>query len=160
MRPADFSRFVLEIAARLGVPEERVLLGGDHLGPNCWQHLPAEAALAKSEQLIADYVEAGFRKIHLDCSMSCADDPTPLSDAHGGRARGAPLRRVAERTWQRAGGEAPVYVVGTEVPVPGGAQEALTELPTDRARGGHRNHRRAFREAYRVGGTAARCGRA
>jgi D-tagatose-1,6-bisphosphate aldolase subunit GatZ/KbaZ len=127
MRPADFSRFVHEIAARLDLPPEQVLLGGDHLGPNCWQHLPAETALAKSEQLIADYVEAGFRKIHLDCSMSCADDAAPLSDAVVA-ARAARLCAVAERAWQDAGGEPPVYVVGTEVPVPGGAQEALTEL--------------------------------
>ena len=127
MRPADFSRFVYAIAARLDVPREQVLLGGDHLGPNSWQHLPADTALAKSEQLIADYVEAGFRKIHLDCSMSCADDPAPLTDAVVA-ARAARLCAVAERAWKRAGGEPPVYVVGTEVPVPGGAQEALTEL--------------------------------
>ncbi len=127
MRPADFSRFVLAIAARLGVPQEQVLLGGDHLGPNCWQDLGAEAAMVKSEQLIADYVEAGFRKIHLDCSMSCADDPIPLTDAVVA-ARAVRLCAVAERTWRRVGGEAPVYVVGTEVPVPGGAQEALEEL--------------------------------
>jgi D-tagatose-1,6-bisphosphate aldolase subunit GatZ/KbaZ len=127
MRPADFSRFVLAIAARLGVPSEQVLLGGDHLGPNCWQDLPAEAAMVKSEQLIADYVAAGFRKIHLDCSMSCADDPTPLTDAVVAQ-RAARLCVVAEKTWGRVGGEAPVYVVGTEVPVPGGAKESLTEL--------------------------------
>jgi D-tagatose-1,6-bisphosphate aldolase subunit GatZ/KbaZ len=127
MRPADFSRFVLAIATRLGVPNEQVLLGGDHLGPNCWQDLPAETAMLKSEQLIADYVAAGFRKIHLDCSMSCADDPTPLTDAVVAQ-RAVRLCAVAERTWSRVGGEAPVYVVGTEVPVPGGAQESLTEL--------------------------------
>ena len=127
MRPADFSRFVHEIAARLDVPREHVLLGGDHLGPNSWQHLPADTALAKSEQLIADYVEAGFRKIHLDCSMSCADDPTPLTDAVVA-ARAARLCAVGEQAWRRAGGEAPVYVVGTEVPVPGGAQGAIAEL--------------------------------
>jgi D-tagatose-1,6-bisphosphate aldolase subunit GatZ/KbaZ len=128
MRPADFSRFVLKIAARLEVPREQVLLGGDHLGPNCWQDLPAEAAMEKSERLIADYVEAGFRKIHLDCSMSCADDPEPLTDAVVA-ARAARLCAVAERAWERAGGDPPLYVVGTEVPVPGGALEALTELP-------------------------------
>jgi D-tagatose-1,6-bisphosphate aldolase subunit GatZ/KbaZ len=127
MRPADFSRFVLEIAARLDVRREQVLLGGDHLGPNCWQDLPAEAAMGKSERLIADYVDAGFRKIHLDCSMSCADDPAPLTDTVVA-ARAARLCAVAERAWQRAGGEPPVYVIGTEVPVPGGAQQALTEL--------------------------------
>ena len=127
MRPADFTRFVLAIAGRLGLPAERVLLGGDHLGPNCWQDMPAESAMAKSEQLIGDYVAAGFRKIHLDCSMSCADDPTPLSDREVA-ARAVRLCGVAERTWKRVGGEAPVYVVGTEVPVPGGAKEDLAEL--------------------------------
>lgn len=127
MRPADFSRFVFAIAARLGMPAEQVLLGGDHLGPNCWQDLPAESAMLKSEQLIADYVAAGFRKIHLDCSMSCADDPTPLTDEEVA-ARAVRLCAVAEHTWERVGGEAPVYVIGTEVPVPGGAKEALAEL--------------------------------
>ena len=127
MRPADFTRFVLAIAARLGIPKEQVLLGGDHLGPNCWQDLPAVAAMAKSEQLIADYIEAGFRKMHLDCSMPCAGDPTTLSDATVA-TRAVRLCAVAEQTWRRVGGEAPVYVVGTEVPVPGGAKETLTEL--------------------------------
>jgi D-tagatose-1,6-bisphosphate aldolase subunit GatZ/KbaZ len=149
MLPADFSRFVLGIAARCGVPAERVLLGGDHLGPNCWQDLPAEAAMGKSEQLIADYVAAGFRKIHLDCSMSCADDPTPLSDAEVA-ARAVRLCAVAERTWKRVGGEAPVYVVGTEVPVPGGAQEALDELALTEPAAAAATigaHREAFRGA-------------
>jgi len=127
MRPRDFRRFVLAIAARLGMPAEQVLLGGDHLGPNCWQDLPAQSAMEKSEQLIADYVEAGFRKIHLDCSMACADDRSVLTDAEVA-ARAARLCAVAERTWRRVGGEAPLYVIGTEVPVPGGAQEALAEL--------------------------------
>ena len=149
MRPADFNRFVLSIASRLGVPADQVLLGGDHLGPNCWQGLPAESAMAKSEQLIGDYVAAGFRKIHLDCSMSCADDPTPLSDAVVA-ARAVRLCAVAERTWARVGGEAPVYVVGTEVPVPGGAQEALAELAVTDAAAATATidaHRQAFHEA-------------
>jgi len=127
MRPVDYSRFVLAIAARLGIPQEQVQLGGDHLGPNCWQDLPAEDAMAKSEQLIADYIAAGFRKMHLDCSMSCAGDPMALSDATVA-ARTVRLCTVAEQTWRRVGGEAPVYVIGTEVPVPGGAQQSLTEL--------------------------------
>ena len=127
MRPADFARFVHEIAQRVGLASERVLLGGDHLGPNCWQQLPAEEALQRSELLIAGYLSAGFRKIHLDCSMSCAGDPPVLGDAVVAE-RAARLCRVAEQTWQRVGGEAPVYVVGTEVPVPGGAHELLTEL--------------------------------
>jgi len=127
MRPVEFARFVREIAARAGLPSERVLLGGDHLGPNCWQQLDAEEAMQRSERLVADYIAAGFRKIHLDCSMSCRGDPPSLGD-EAVAARAARLCRVAEQTWRSTGGEAPVYVVGTEVPVPGGAHESLTEL--------------------------------
>lgn len=129
MTPQDFRRFVLRIAAEQGVPEEAVLLGGDHLGPNAWRHLPAEAAMAKAEVMVGQYVEAGFRKIHLDCSMSCADDPTPLAEPEIA-ARAARLCRTAEQAWHAAGGqgEAPAYVIGTEVPVPGGAHEELETL--------------------------------
>jgi D-tagatose-1,6-bisphosphate aldolase subunit GatZ/KbaZ len=146
MRPPDFVQFVHSIATRVGLPHQRVLLGGDHLGPNCWQHLSAEQALLRSERLVEAYVAAGFRKIHLDCSMSCADDPVPLGDALVA-ARVARLCQVAERTWKQVGGEAPVYVVGTEVPVPGGAHELLTELrPTEpeAAAATIESHRRAF----------------
>jgi D-tagatose-1,6-bisphosphate aldolase subunit GatZ/KbaZ len=131
MRPADFRRFVTAIAARTDFDADRLLLGGDHLGPHVWQHLPAEQAMEKAERLIADYVAAGFRKIHLDCSMSCADDPHPLSDAVIA-ARAARLCAISERTWKQVGGEAPLYIVGTEVPVPGGAHETLETLEPTR----------------------------
>ncbi|MEW6703256.1 MAG: D-tagatose-bisphosphate aldolase, class II, non-catalytic subunit [Pseudomonadota bacterium] len=127
MRPADFRRYVAGLAREAGFPEQRLLLGGDHLGPNCWQSEPAEAAMAKAEAMVADYVRAGFRKIHLDCSMACADDPVTLDDATVA-ARAARLCAAAEAAHAESGGEAPVYVVGTEVPVPGGAHEALDTL--------------------------------
>jgi D-tagatose-1,6-bisphosphate aldolase subunit GatZ/KbaZ len=127
MRPADFRDFVHRIGDRVGLPRDRILLGGDHLGPNTWQTLGAEDAMARAEVLIADYVAAGFRKIHLDCSMACADDRSPLADTTIA-ARAARLCAVAERAYARAGGEPPVYVIGTEVPVPGGAAEDLGTL--------------------------------
>lgn len=78
MQPADFRDFVYNIARTVGFPAERIILGGDHLGPNCWQDEPAAVAMEKSIDLIKAYVAAGFSKIHLDASMSCADDPVPL----------------------------------------------------------------------------------
>ena len=81
LRPAAFRERVLALAAAVGLPAERVVLGGDHLGPNSWQRLPAPAALEKAGVMVAEYVTAGFRKIHLDCSMSCAGDPVALGDA-------------------------------------------------------------------------------
>ena len=149
MTPVDFRAYVTEIAARASLPIDRLLLGGDHLGPNCWRTESAEVALERSERMVSDYVAAGFRKIHLDCSMSCAGDPTPLNDAEVA-ARAVRLCAVAERTWQRVGGEAPVYVVGTEVPVPGGAHEELDELALTDAAAASATidaHRQAFRSA-------------
>jgi D-tagatose-1,6-bisphosphate aldolase subunit GatZ/KbaZ len=127
MTPADFRDFVFAIADKAGVAHSRIVLGGDHLGPNPWTNLTAEAAMAKAETMVEAYVAAGFRKIHADCSMACAGDPVPLPEDVIAR-RAARLIAVAERTWQRVGGEAPVYVIGTEVPVPGGASEDLPEL--------------------------------
>jgi len=127
MTPSAFRDFVYGIAQHTGFACERILLGGDHLGPNVWQDQPAEAAMAKAEVLIDQYVTEGFRKIHIDCSMSCAGDPVPLPDATVAE-RAARLCAVAENAWRAAKGEAPVYVVGTEVPMPGGAHEDLEEL--------------------------------
>jgi D-tagatose-1,6-bisphosphate aldolase subunit GatZ/KbaZ len=127
MRPADFRKFVSDLAARVGFPADRLWLGGDHLGPNAWRTEPAESAMAKSAQMIHDYVCAGFRKIHLDCSMACGDDAEPLAESTLA-TRAAQLCAVAEKAWREAGGEPPVYVIGTEVPVPGGATEELHEL--------------------------------
>lgn len=127
MRPADFRDFVFAIADQVDFPRERIALGGDHLGPNAWTALSADDAMARSEILVADYVRAGFRKIHLDCSMSCADDPSPLPERIIAR-RAARLCRAAESAFDGAPGDAPVYVIGTEVPVPGGATEDLDEL--------------------------------
>jgi D-tagatose-1,6-bisphosphate aldolase subunit GatZ/KbaZ len=149
MTPADFRDFVHRLADRVGLSRDRLLLGGDHLGPNAWQALPAEAAMARAEVLIADYVHAGFRKIHLDCSMPCADDPAPLSDEIVA-ARAARLCAVAEREYARARGEPPVYVIGTEVPVPGGAAEDLGTLAVttpEAARATIDLHRAIFAEA-------------
>lgn len=127
MQPAGFRDFVYGIAESVGVARSQILLGGDHLGPNPWQGLPAEAAMRAAETMVSAYVAAGFRKIHLDCSMACADDREPLGDDTIAR-RSAELCAAAERAWSRAGGEPPVYVIGTEVPVPGGATHDLHEL--------------------------------
>ncbi|MDY6945458.1 MAG: D-tagatose-bisphosphate aldolase, class II, non-catalytic subunit [Pseudomonadota bacterium] len=146
MTPADFRRFVLQIARQAAFGEEQLWLGGDHLGPNAWRQEPAADALAKAAEMIRQYVTAGFRKIHLDCSMACGGDPEPLPEALIAR-RAALLCAVAENTWHEVGGEPPVYVIGTEVPVPGGATESLGELEVtspSAARATIAAHRSAF----------------
>ncbi|EAQ1568089.1 tagatose-bisphosphate aldolase [Salmonella enterica subsp. arizonae serovar 41:z4,z23:-] len=147
MTPADFRDFVCQLADSLGFPQSELILGGDHLGPNRWQNLPATQAMANADDLIKSYVAAGFKKIHLDCSMSCADDPVPLTDEIVAE-RAARLAKVAEETCQQHFGKSDlVYVIGTEVPVPGGAHETLTELEVttqEAARATLEAHRYAF----------------
>ncbi len=146
MRPAEFFESVHRLAANVGLPAERVLLGGDHLGPNCWKSLPYTDAMQRAAVLVRDYVEAGFRKIHLDCSMSCADDPAALGDELIA-ARAAGLCEVAEQAAQRSGAQRPVYIIGSEVPVPGGSNETMYDLAVttpDAAAASIEAHRRAF----------------
>ena len=126
MVPGQFRDLVLRIAAEQGLPAERVVLGGDHLGPNRWRGLPAEEAMTRAVALVDAYVAAGFTKIHVDCSMACADDTAPPTDAVVAE-RAARLMEAAERA-AAAAGSAPLYVVGTEVPVPGGAHETLEDI--------------------------------
>ncbi|MBJ9122491.1 tagatose-bisphosphate aldolase subunit KbaZ [Citrobacter koseri] len=147
MTPADFRGFVYQLADSLNFPQSQLILGGDHLGPNRWQNLPAALAMANADDLIKSYVAAGFKKIHLDCSMSCANDPIPLTDEIVAE-RAARLAKIAEETCREHFGESDlVYVIGTEVPVPGGAHETLTELEVttpDAARATLEAHRHAF----------------
>ncbi|MDX0543283.1 D-tagatose-bisphosphate aldolase, class II, non-catalytic subunit [Sinorhizobium medicae] len=153
MTPADFTRFVGAIAHRLDFPRDRILLGGDHLGPNPWKHLPAEKAMAKAETMIEAYAKAGFTKLHLDTSMGCAGEPIALPDATTA-ARAARLAAVAEDAIRDRGGILPVYIIGTEVPIPGGALEELDVLEVtapEAAIETVRVHREAFKEAGSAG---------
>ena len=150
MMPADFRDLVYTIADRQGLPRTSVVLGGDHLGPNTWRHLGPEAAMERAADLVRAYVAAGFTKIHLDCSMSCAGDPSPLTDDIVAE-RAARLAAVAEDTAIRERGVSDLlYVVGTEVPVPGGAHETIDALaPTSAsaARATIACHRKVFGDA-------------
>jgi D-tagatose-1,6-bisphosphate aldolase subunit GatZ/KbaZ len=132
MKPADFVHFVHLIADRVGFSRDRLILGGDHLGPNAWRGLPAEEAMQRAEALIDAYVSAGFSKIHLDTSMSCGGDPARLSDSVVAE-RASRLCAIAEAAATREEkATKPVYVIGTEVPVPGGASEELANVEVTR----------------------------
>ena len=133
MKAQDFVAFVHGIADRLQFPWEKLLLGGDHLGPNPWQDEPAAQAMEKASELVRSYVAAGFTKIHLDPSMFLADDPgdrTKALDPALVAERTASLCLTAEEAFQKFGGanSPPVYVIGTEVPIPGGIQDSEEEL--------------------------------
>ena len=130
MKPADFVEMIRTLSDATTLPMNRICLGGDHLGPLTFAHLPEESAMAEAEELIRQYVSAGFTKIHVDTSMKLADDDPDarLMDSVIAK-RGARLVRTAEEAFRQRksvcpDAEHPVYIVGSEVPIPGGSQDA------------------------------------
>jgi D-tagatose-1,6-bisphosphate aldolase subunit GatZ/KbaZ len=119
--PSQFADFVHSAARRLGLPRERIRLGGDHLGPFPWRAAASESALREAGELVRACVLAGYGKIHLDASMACADDPKILPE-HIVARRAAVLCEAAEAALKDLppGADLPLYVIGTEVPAPGG----------------------------------------
>ncbi|MGI6777305.1 MAG: class II D-tagatose-bisphosphate aldolase non-catalytic subunit [Acetivibrionales bacterium] len=133
MKPEDFAGFVMNIANRLNFPEEKIILGGDHLGPLTWNNEKAETAMEKARELVRQFVLAGFTKIHIDTSMHLGDDNRKERlDSRVIAQRGADLCKCAEEAFRelkesKADALYPVYVIGSEVPIPGGSQEEEEE---------------------------------
>ena len=127
MKPADFKKYVLDIAEKNGFDQNRIFLGGDHLGPLTFAYKDEPEAMADAEELIRHYVSAGFTKIHIDTSMKVnSDDPDVRLSDEIIAGRGARLAQVAENTYRQLAEKdpdaiPPVYIIGSEVPIPGGA---------------------------------------
>ena len=149
MRPADFRRLAESTVDDAGFDRTQLVLGGDHLGPNPWRKLVPEAAMTHAVEMVKEYVTAGFSKIHLDASMPCGGEAEVLTDATVA-ARAAQLCAAAETAAQAAGLPGPAYVIGTEVPTPGGATHGLDHLAvttTEAAQNTLDVHRDAFANA-------------
>ncbi|MCL1896770.1 MAG: class II D-tagatose-bisphosphate aldolase, non-catalytic subunit [Clostridiales bacterium] len=125
MTPEDFRDMAYGVAGRCGLPEESLILGGDHLGPVQWRGENEAEAMQKAEALIRMFVSAGFAKIHIDTSMHLKDDdpaaPLPASTVARRAARLCKAAEEAAQAAEEAAQAAPVYVIGSEVPPPGGA---------------------------------------
>lgn len=133
-KPAEFIRFVEDIAVDMELPADRIILGGDHFGPHVWRDEAAAPAMSKAHELVRQSVLAGYTKIHLDTSMRCADDPHGALSDKFITDRAADLCQAGERAFSErpSGSSPPYYVIGTEVPIPGGEQEAEAGLSITR----------------------------
>jgi D-tagatose-1,6-bisphosphate aldolase subunit GatZ/KbaZ len=123
MTPDVYAGYIRALAVENDYPVENLILGGDHLGPSVWRNEPAEGAMRKSEHLVQACVRAGYRKIHLDASMKLRDDdPTQPLDVELVARRTVRLAKAAEYACPDTdiGGKLR-YVIGSEVPPPGGA---------------------------------------
>lgn len=147
MTPADFASFVARLADEAGVDRGRIILGGDHLGPQVWRTGDASTAMGHATRLVADYAAAGFTKIHLDCSEGCAGEPAQVDDATAAE-RSALLAKACQDAAPDP--SAIAYIIGTEVPPPGGARaeesahDAIAPTTPDAAQATLAAHQQAF----------------
>ena len=121
--PEQFASYVRQIAREEGLSWDAVILGGDHLGPLPWTDLAEQEAMQNACDLVVAYINAGFTKIHLDTSMRVASDsPDEPFHVEICARRGALMCAAAEEAYQKLENkkEKPVYIIGSEVPVPGG----------------------------------------
>lgn len=130
MRPLDFVNFIFSIANRVKFPKNKIILGGDHLGPDPWKKENSLNAMKKACSMVKEYALAGYSKIHLDASRGMADDPegkcgmlNPTTVAQREARLCLEVEKVYKNTF-KSGSTLPVYVIGTEVPAPGGTKEA------------------------------------
>ncbi len=127
MKPQDFTNFVYAIADEVSCPKELIILGGDHLGPLTFAKEDEEKAMELSKELVREYVLAGFTKIHLDTSMKVgSDSKDEMLKTEVIAKRGAILYDVCIKAFEEIESEdkvRPVFIIGSEVPIPGGATE-------------------------------------
>ena len=128
MKPLDFKELIFSLATKVSFPKEKIILGGDHLGPLTWKDLDSKKAMEEAKVLIQQFVLAGFTKIHIDTSMHLGDDDKNIKlDTRVVAKRGAVLCEAAEKVYEQLksinpNAIQPVYVIGSEVPIPGGSQ--------------------------------------
>jgi D-tagatose-1,6-bisphosphate aldolase subunit GatZ/KbaZ len=135
MTPSEFVSFLRSSADALGFARKNLLLGADHLGPYAWRSEPAAAAMVKAAELARQCVHAGFIKIHLDTGFGCSDDPAPSLPPDVAAERAVTLCRASEAAaaHRPRGTPRPLYVIGTEIPLPGGALEDPERIDVTRA---------------------------
>jgi D-tagatose-1,6-bisphosphate aldolase subunit GatZ/KbaZ len=107
--------------------------------------------------MVRDFVHAGFVKIHLDCSMRLGDDPEGPLKPETAAQRTAQLARVAEEASAVDVGLLR-YVIGTEVPIAGGAREPETSVNVTRVEDADRTIG-IMREAFERQGLGSAWGR-
>lgn len=132
LTPQNFKDIVFKLADEIELPQDNLILGGDHLGPNRWQNENSSIAMQKAKEQIAAYVKAGYAKIHLDASMKCADDGNPEIPLNPEivAERTAELCKVSEEIVKNSTSEGrkPIYIIGSDVPPPGGSKDHHQEL--------------------------------
>ena len=155
MKPKEYVKYIYSIADKVGFPKERIILGGDHLGPLTWRTINPREAMENAKNLIREYVLAGFSKIHIDTSMPLNGDfENEIFDDSLIANRASVLCKVAEEAYLELKEKNdedmhPVYIIGSEVPIPCGAQVEEEEAgPKVTSVKGFKNTVETFKKAF------------
>lgn len=117
--PQQFKKEVVEVANSCGFEISRLIFGGDHLGPLVWRSEEAEQAMNKAEELVREFAQAGYTKIHLDTSMQLGHERAEgFLSVKTIAQRGLRLYKACQEVLPE--GSKCVYIIGSEVPFPGG----------------------------------------
>ena len=123
--PEQFASFVRAAAVDAGLPRNRISAGRRPSGALSMATRTCHHRMEKAHGLFRGCVLAEYQKIHLDASMACADDPKTGPDERTVADRAAELCETAEKAFRELARHSPplLYVVGTEVPTPGGGSQ-------------------------------------
>lgn len=154
MTPLDFRNYVYNISQEVGFDTDKIVLGGDHLGPLTWVDIDVSDAMKNASQLIYDYVYAGYTKIHIDTSMKLKGDLELTDEVISERS--AILAKSALKAYEdlkQRDNKAifPVFIIGSEVPIPGGSQEQEDIVEITKV-SSLRNTLECFKEKYQKHG--------
>ncbi|NQT66970.1 MAG: class II D-tagatose-bisphosphate aldolase, non-catalytic subunit [Actinobacteria bacterium] len=130
MTPEKFREYLFSIAQEMGFPKERLIIGGDHIGPFPFRHEDSSIAMKKAHNLLKSCIQAEYSKIHIDTSIALKGDRVNEDgqiDKELIAKRLVDLVKTSESTLFKIGTNnnkiLPVYVIGTDIPAPGGSGE-------------------------------------
>lgn len=136
MTPKIFRDYIFSLAQNMHFSTDRIILGGDHLGPYPFKNEDSEDAMAKAHKMIEEYIKAGFTKLHIDTSMPLGDDNIKGNiylEKEIIAQRCSELIETSERILnslksKNSKDSKPVYVIGSDVPMPGGSTKLKKEV--------------------------------
>ena len=124
--PKQFSKEIINIAQKIRLKKTNLLLGGDHLGPLPWVKKNLKTSLKNSINLINNFVESNYCKIHIDTSVKCLDDKTINHDKIFERTQ-----HILQNTKIKKKINKIFLVIGSEVPLSGSNDRGPITITTN-----------------------------
>ncbi len=124
--PKQFSKEIINIAQKIKLKKSNLLLGGDHLGPLPWMKKNLKVSLKNSINLINNFLEADYCKIHIDTSVKCLDDKSIDHEKIFERTK-----YILKNTTIKNKINKIFLVIGSEVPLSGSNDKGLIAITTN-----------------------------